>query len=72
MNDKLLLLWALGPSEMVLLAVAALFIFGPKRLPELGQALGEGLSSFRNASQGPAKPLSPPSSPSLPEPEPAA
>lgn len=46
------LLWTLGPAEMMLIVVVAVFVFGPKRLPELGRALGDGLSSFRDASKG--------------------
>lgn len=46
------LLWTLGPAELLLMVVVAVFVFGPKRLPELGKALGDGLSSFRDASEG--------------------
>lgn len=46
------LLWTLGPAELLLMVVVAVFVFGPKRLPELGKALGDGLSSFRDASKG--------------------
>ena len=49
------LLFSLGPTEMILLVIAAIFIFGPKRLPEIGQALGDTLRSFRSASNGEAK-----------------
>ena len=49
------LLFSLGPSEMILLVIAAIFIFGPKRLPEIGQALGDTLRSFKNASSGETK-----------------
>ncbi len=46
------LLWTLGPGELLMIVIVAIFVFGPKRLPELGKALGEGLSSFRDASKG--------------------
>lgn len=46
------LLWTLGPGELLMIVIVAIFIFGPKRLPELGKAMGEGLSSFRDASKG--------------------
>jgi sec-independent protein translocase protein TatA len=29
--------------------VIALFIFGPKKLPELGQGLGKGIRSFKDS-----------------------
>jgi sec-independent protein translocase protein TatA len=41
----------LGAPEMLLLGVLALILFGPRRLPELGKALGEGLSAFRESSR---------------------
>lgn len=36
---------------IVLVLLVALVIFGPKRLPELGHALGRALSEFRRATQ---------------------
>lgn len=41
----------IGPGEMMLLALLALLLFGPKRLPEIGKAAGEAIASFRNASK---------------------
>lgn len=35
------------PMHLVALLIIALFVFGPKRLPELGKAIGEGIRSFR-------------------------
>lgn len=55
MNDQVILLWSLGPAEIAMLLVLAIFIFGPKRLPELGQALGDTLRSFRDASKNEPK-----------------
>jgi TatA/E family protein of Tat protein translocase len=40
----------LGFPEMLLILVVALIIFGPRKLPELGKTLGEGLAQFRKAS----------------------
>jgi sec-independent protein translocase protein TatA len=53
------LLWTLGPGELLMIVIVAIFIFGPKRLPEIGKALGDGLSSFREASKGEPKTLPP-------------
>ena len=39
----------LGWSEMIFIALAALLIFGPKKLPELGKSLGKGLREFKKA-----------------------
>lgn len=51
------LLFSLGPMEIGMLLVLAIFLFGPKRLPEIGAALGETLNSFRSASKGDPKSL---------------
>lgn len=40
----------LGISEVILILVLALLIFGPKRLPEMGRTIGKGLAEFRKAS----------------------
>lgn len=44
------------PVHLFALLIIALFVFGPKRLPELGKAIGEGIRSFksgiRDASDG--------------------
>lgn len=42
----------LGPGEIILILVAALIIFGPRRLPELGKALGRGIREFQGAVKG--------------------
>jgi sec-independent protein translocase protein TatA len=39
----------LQPNHLLMILVVALFIFGPKKLPELGQGLGKGIRSFRNS-----------------------
>lgn len=39
----------LGPGELFLLGIAALLIFGPKKLPEIGRSLGEALGSLKKA-----------------------
>ena len=37
------------PSHLLVILVIALFVFGPKKLPELGQGLGKGIRSFRDS-----------------------
>ena len=39
----------LQPTHLLIVLVVALFIFGPKKLPELGQGLGKGIRSFRDS-----------------------
>jgi sec-independent protein translocase protein TatA len=36
---------------ILLVLLVALVVFGPKRLPELGQALGRAINEFRRATQ---------------------
>jgi sec-independent protein translocase protein TatA len=37
------------PTHLIIVLVIALFIFGPKKLPELGQGLGKGIRSFKDS-----------------------
>ena len=43
-------MFGIGAPELIIIAVIALLIFGPSKLPELGKTLGKGLREFRNAS----------------------
>jgi len=38
-----------SPQHLLIVLVVALFVFGPKKLPELGQGLGKGIRSFRDS-----------------------
>ena len=40
----------LGTSELLVILVVALVIFGPRKLPELGRSLGKAMHQFRDAS----------------------
>jgi sec-independent protein translocase protein TatA len=39
-----------GPMELILLLVIILIIFGPGKLPDIGNAVGKGIREFRRAS----------------------
>jgi len=39
----------LQPMHLVVIVGIALLVFGPKRLPELGRGLGDGIRGFRSA-----------------------
>jgi len=41
-----------GPLEVAVVLLIALIVFGPKRLPELGQSLGRGMREFKNSLSG--------------------
>ncbi len=38
-----------GPGEIAIVFTLALVLFGPKKLPELGKALGQGLGNFKKS-----------------------
>ena len=41
-------MFGLGSTELIIIAVIILFIFGVKRLPGIGKVLGDTLREFRN------------------------
>ena len=42
----------IGPMELVLIVLAVIVLFGVKRLPEIGSALGKAVREFKKAVQG--------------------
>jgi sec-independent protein translocase protein TatA len=42
----------LQPTHLILILGIALLMFGPRKLPELGQGLGKGIRGFRDALRG--------------------
>jgi len=42
-------MFGLGATELIIILVVALVIFGPGKLPELGGALGKGIRDFRKS-----------------------
>ena len=42
----------IGPLEIAIVLIIVLIIFGPKRLPELGQSMGRGIREFKNSISG--------------------
>ena len=43
------------PMHLLIIAGLALLIFGPKKLPELGKGLGDGIRGFKSAMSGEEK-----------------
>ncbi len=41
----------IGPAELVVILAIALIVVGPKKLPEVGRAVGNSLKEFRKATQ---------------------
>lgn len=38
-----------GPMEIIVILLVILLLFGAKRLPEIGRALGDGIREFKKA-----------------------
>jgi sec-independent protein translocase protein TatA len=41
---------SIGPTELILIFVIALLVFGPKKLPEIGRSVGKALREFKKTS----------------------
>lgn len=39
----------IGAPELIVILIIALVVFGPRKLPELGKSLGQGLREFRRS-----------------------
>ena len=46
-----LVLFALGPGQIVLILLVVLLLFGGRKIPELMKGLGTGSKEFKNASK---------------------
>jgi TatA/E family protein of Tat protein translocase len=42
---------SLGFSELLLIFMVALLVFGPRKLPEIGKTLGKALGEFKKATE---------------------
>lgn len=42
----------IGPTEIIIVAVVVLILFGGKRIPEFGRGLGEAFKVFKQALKG--------------------
>ena len=50
MPHFLLVLEFLGTTELLVIALVALIIFGPRKLPEIGRSVGKSIAEFKRAS----------------------
>jgi len=56
----------IGPMELVIVLIIALIVLGPKKLPDAGRALGDGIRQFKGSITGDQAPAA---AAALPEPE---
>ncbi len=45
----------IGPTELILILLIVVIIFGARRLPELGKGIGEGIRNFKKSISGKEK-----------------
>ena len=45
-------MFRLGVPELLIIGVIVLFLFGGKRLPEMGKGIGEGIKNFKKSIKG--------------------
>ena len=50
-------MFGIGSQELMIILLIAFFIFGAKRLPELGGGLGQAIRGFKKAMEGEPKKL---------------
>ncbi len=53
-------MFGIGSQELMIILLIAFFIFGAKRLPELGGSLGQAIRGFKKAMEGEPGKLEPP------------
>src|SRR5690242_412724 len=51
-EGELQLMGPFGPTEIIIILLIALIVFGPKRLPEMGKSLGKGIREFKSSVTG--------------------
>jgi sec-independent protein translocase protein TatA len=45
-------MFRLGLPELVIILIIVFFLFGAKRLPEMGKGIGEGIKNFKKSVKG--------------------
>lgn len=48
--DLLIILGALGPTEIILIIAIVILLFGGRKIPELMKGIGQGIKEFKKAS----------------------
>jgi sec-independent protein translocase protein TatA len=45
-------MFGLGTTELIIILVIVLILFGARRLPEIGRGIGEGIRNFKKGIRG--------------------
>ncbi|HEX2497012.1 MAG TPA: twin-arginine translocase TatA/TatE family subunit [Gaiellaceae bacterium] len=61
--------FGIGPTELIILLIVVLLLFGAKRVPEIGRSVGKGMREFKDAVTGRDDEQQPPRLPEAPEDE---
>jgi sec-independent protein translocase protein TatA len=49
---SLVILGAIGPTEIIIILVIVILLFGGRKIPELMKGIGQGMREFKKASRG--------------------
>jgi sec-independent protein translocase protein TatA len=60
-SGYILLIFGLGTTELLLIALVILLLFGGRKIPELMKGLGKGVKSFKDGMEGMEEELKKPS-----------
>jgi sec-independent protein translocase protein TatA len=52
MMNLFVMLGQIGATEIILIVIALVLLFGGKKIPELMKGLGQGINEFKKASKG--------------------
>jgi sec-independent protein translocase protein TatA len=50
-----MLLFSLGPTEIILIVAVMVLLFGGRKIPELMKGIGQGMKEFKKASRAAAE-----------------
>ncbi len=48
-------MFGLGPTELIIILIIVVILFGAKRLPEIGKGIGEALRNFKKSTSEPTE-----------------
>lgn len=50
--ESLVILAMLGPTEIIVIVLVVVLLFGGRKIPELMKGIGQGMREFKKASRG--------------------